>query len=106
MRRVIQLLRVVLLVFLAVLLLKVLVWDRRIVGEVEGIFLTYEGAVYREYSLSGWQVGERLGRVRFDDSFTAYLYAVEGEPDWLHVSFGWDGREYVRESEARPGGIF
>ena len=24
------------------------------------------------------------------------VYTVEGEPDWLHVSFGWDGREYVR----------
>lgn len=99
MKRVVLLLRVVLLVLLAALLLKVLVWDRRIVGEVEGVFLTYEGAVYREHSLSDWHVGERLGRVRFDDGSTAYLYTVEGEPDWLHVSFGWDGREYVREPE-------
>ena len=98
MKRVVLLLRVVLLVLLAALLLKVLVWDRRIVGEVEGVFLTYEGAVYREHSLSDWHVGERLGRVRFDDGSTAYLYTVEGEPDWLHVSLGWDGREYVRES--------
>lgn len=99
MKRVILLLRVTLLVFLAAFLVKVLVWDRRIVGEVEGIFLTYEGGVYREDGLSDWHVGERLGRVRFDDGSSAYLYAVEGEPDWLHVSFGWDGREYVREPE-------
>ena len=98
MKRVVLLLRVVLLVLLAALLLKVLVWDRRIVGEVEGVFLTYEGAIYRERSLSGWHVGERLSRVRFQDGSAAWLYAVEGEPDWLHVSFGWDGREYVRES--------
>ena len=98
MKRVVLLLRVVLLVLLAALLLKVLVWDRRIVGEVEGVFLTYEGAIYRERSLSGWHVGERLGRVRFQDGSAAWLYAVEGEPDWLHVIFGWDGREYVRES--------
>lgn len=97
MKRVILFLRVMLLVFLAILLLKVLVWDRRIVGEVEGVFLTYEGVVYREDGHSDWHVGERLGRVRLDDGSTATLYAVEGEPDWLHVSFGWDGREYVRE---------
>ncbi len=96
MKRVILLLRVVLLVLLAALLFKVLVWDRRIVGQVEGVFLTYEGQVYREDSIYDWHVGERLGRVRFDDGSTAYLYTVEGEPDWLHVSFGWDGREYVR----------
>lgn len=99
MKRVITLLRSLLLVLLAALLLKILVWDRRIVGEVEGVFLTYEGAVYREAGLSDWHVGERLGRVRFDDGSTAYLYTVEGELNWLHVSFGWDGREYVRESE-------
>lgn len=99
MKRGILLLRVVLLALLTALLFKVLVYDRRIVGEVKGIFLTYEGAVYREDGLTDWHVGERLGRVRFDDGTTAYLYAVEGEPDWLHVSFGWDGREYVREPE-------
>ena len=43
MKRVITLLRSLLLVLLAALLLKILVWDRRIVGEVEGVFLTYEG---------------------------------------------------------------
>lgn len=99
MKRGILLLRVVLLALLTALLFKVLVYDRRIVGEVKGIFLTYEGAVYWEVGLTDWHVGERLGRVRFDDGTTAYLYAVEGEPDWLHVSFGWDGREYVREPE-------
>ena len=98
MKRGLLLLRVVVLLgLLTALTVKVLVFDRQIVGEVEGIFLTYEGAVYREDMLSDWHVGERLGRVHFDDGSTAYLYAVEGKPDWLHVSFGWDGREYVRE---------
>lgn len=73
-------------------------YDQRIVGVIKGNQLTYQGAVYEEFfgTLEDSHVGTLLGSVVFEGETTRYrLYTVENDPEYLHLSFGWDHRIYV-----------
>jgi hypothetical protein len=73
-----------------------LVSNQRIVATMEGNVLHYRGAAYEETGDPVGKLGPCIGKVRFEDGDTAKLYSVEGKSGpALHVSFGWDGRNYV-----------
>ena len=69
----------------------------RTVGYVSGNMLYYKSDVYAEVDaprpFTGF--GMSLGKVDVDGE-KCDLLSLKGHPQYLHVSFGWDGRDYKK----------
>ena len=69
----------------------------RVVAEVEGSRLYYDGCVYEEIFINQpGGLGKRLGRAVLDGQ-KLWLYTVEDSPEILHLSLGWDGRLFQKQ---------
>ena len=96
-KRIQQMIYAFLLLLVILIGLKVLVFDNRIVGKLERNMLHYQGQLYEEYngSVTFTEFGLTLGKIQVN-GVKCDLLPIKGQPEYLHISFGWDGRFYKK----------